>query len=85
MKFYRDCQLLLGFYSELIQSYDPFNSAYEEKITSEPFMMSQKGRTTFALIKDLLSKSSQLVIISEENLLILHEDASTKATGGVLM
>jgi len=48
-------------------------------------MMSQKGRTTFALIKDLLSKSSQLVIISEENLLILHEDASTKATGGVLM
>ena len=43
------------------------------------------GSTAFALIKDLLSKSSQLVIMNEQDPLILYTDASTRAIGGVLM
>ena len=45
--------------------------------------MSQEGRAAFAHIKDLLSQSSQLVIMNEEDPLILYTDASTKAIGGV--
>ena len=46
--------------------------------------MSQEGRAAFSLIQDLLSQSSQLVIMNEEDPLILYTDASTKAIG-VLM
>ena len=41
--------------------------------------MSQEGRAAFAHIKDLLSQSSQLVIMNEEDPLILYTDVSTKA------
>ena len=44
---------------------------------------SQEGWAAFSHIKDLLSQSSQLVIMNEEDPLILHTDASTK--GGVLL
>ena len=47
--------------------------------------MSQEGRAAFSHIKDLLSQSSQLMIMNEEDPLILYTDASTKAIGGVLM
>ena len=47
--------------------------------------MFQEGRAAFAHIKDLLSQSSQLVIMKEEDPLILYTDASTKAIGSVLM
>ena len=40
--------------------------------------MSQEGRAVFALIKDPLSQSSQLVIMNEEDPLILYTDASKK-------
>ena len=35
--------------------------------------------------KDLLAKSSQLIIMNEEAPLILYTDASTRAIGSVLM
>ena len=38
---------------------------------SETFRMTQEGRAAFALIKDLLSKSLQLVIMNEQDPLIL--------------
>jgi len=41
--------------------------------------MSHEGRAAFSHIKDLLSQSSQLVIMNEEDPLILYTDASTKA------
>ena len=37
------------------------------------------------LVKDLLSQSSQLVIMNDEDALILYTDSSTKAIGGVLI
>ena len=46
-------------------------------------MMSQEDRAAFSS-KDLLSQSSQLVIINEEDPLILYTDSSTKAISGVL-
>ena len=46
--------------------------------------MTQEGRVAFALIKDLL-KSSQLVIMNEEDPVVLYTDASTRAIGDVLM
>jgi len=61
-------------------------TALTKKISaSEPFRMTQEGRAAFVLIKDLLSKSSQLVIMNEQDPLILYTDASTRAIGGVLM
>ena len=50
-----------------------------------PLGGTQEGRAAFALIKDLLSKSSLLVIMNEEDPIILYTDASAKAIGGVLM
>ena len=47
--------------------------------------MPQQGRAAFAYIKDLLSYSSQLVIMNEGDPLILYTGASKKAIGGVLM
>ncbi len=47
--------------------------------------MTQEGRAAFAHIKGLLAKSSQLVIMNEEDPLFLYTDASTKAIGVVLM
>ena len=41
------------------------SSSVEEKSTSEPFRKSQESRAAFALIKDQLSKSCELVIIYE--------------------
>ena len=57
---------------------------YMKSSTSEPFRMTQEGRVAFALIKDLL-KSSQLVIMNEEDPVVLYTDASTRAIGDVLM
>ena len=45
--------------------------------------MTQERRAALGLIKDLLSKSSQLVIMNERDPLIL--DTSTREIGGVLM
>jgi len=47
--------------------------------------MTQQGQAVFALVKNFLAKSSQLVIMNEEDLLILYTDASTRAVDGVLM
>ena len=47
--------------------------------------MSQEGRVAFSLIKDLLSQSSQLVIMNEEDPSILYTYANPRAIGGVLM
>ena len=41
----------------------PLTALTKKNSASEPFRMTQEGRAAFALIKDLLSKSSQLVIM----------------------
>ena len=43
--------------------------------------MINEGRAAFSHIKRLLAKSSQLVIMNEEDPQILYTDASTKAIG----
>ena len=63
----------------------PLTPLTKKKSASEPFGLSQEGQAAFAHIKDLLSQSSQLVIMNEEDLLILYTDASTKEICGVLM
>ena len=57
----------------------------KQKSASGPLRMSQEGRVAFAHIMDLLSHSTRLVIMNEEDPLILYTDASSKAIGGVLM
>ena len=76
---------MVNYFQDFIQglSYHmtPINSVNRKKSASEPFRMSQEGRKAFFL----LSQSSQLVIMKEEDPLILYTDASTKAIGSVLM
>ena len=63
----------------------PLTALTKKNSASEPFRMTQEGRAAFALIKDLGSNSSQLVIMNEEDPLILYTIAGTRAIGGVLM
>ena len=63
----------------------PLTALTKKSSASETLRMTQKGRAAFALIKDLILNSSQLIIMNEEDLLILYTDASTRAIGGVLM
>jgi hypothetical protein len=63
----------------------PLTALTKKKSASEPFSMTEEGRAVFAHIKGLLAKSSQVVIMNEEDPLFLYTDASTKSIGGVLM
>jgi len=46
--------------------------------------MTNEDRAAFSHINELLDKSSQLIIMNEEDPLILYADASIKEIGGVL-
>ena len=63
----------------------PLTALTKKKSASGPFRMTQKGRAAFAHIKELLAKSSQLVIMNEKDPRSLYTDASTKAIRGVFM
>ena len=60
----------------------PLTALTKKSSASETLRMTQKGRAAFALIKDLILNSSQLVIMNEEDPLILYTDANTRAIGG---
>ena len=76
---------LRDFAKDLSSHMIPLTALTKKKSASEPFRMTQEGRAAFAHIKGHLSKSSQLVIMNEEDPLFLCTDVSTKAIGGVLM
>ena len=63
----------------------PLTALTKKRSASEPFKINCQGQAAFAHIKGLMAKSSQTVIMNEEDPLILYTDASTKAIGGVLM
>ena len=50
----------------------PLTALTKNKSVSEPFRMTQEGLDAFALINDLLAKSSKLIIMNEEDPHIVH-------------